>query len=147
MPVRRATRRVLHQPVTLQSVKNPLPLSPKDGKRSVGVQRQYCGTLGKKENCQVAVSLHYVGTRGHFPLTMRLYLPEPWIGDEARLDQAGVPLGSRRMISKGQIALDLLDQVRGEGLPGQVLISDAGYGVAREFRDGLASQASTSWSA
>jgi SRSO17 transposase len=113
---------------------------PKDGKHSVGVQRPDCGALGKKDNCQVAVSLHYVGTRGHFPLAMRLYLPESWIGDEARLDQAGVPPGSRLMLPKGQIALDLLDQVRGEGLPGQVLITDAGYGVAREFRDGLAAR-------
>jgi SRSO17 transposase len=112
---------------------------PKDGKHSVGVQRQYCGALGKKDNCQSAVSLHYVGTRGHFPLAMRLYLPESWISDPVRLDKAGVPREFRRMATKGEIALELLDQVRSEGLPGQIVVTDAGYGVAQEFRDRLAS--------
>lgn len=111
---------------------------PKDGKHSVGVQRQYCGALGKKDNCQVAVSLHYVGTHGHFPLVMRLYLPESWADDPARLDKAGVPPGSRRVRTKGEIALELLDQVRNEGLPGQIVVTDSGYGVAQEFRQGLA---------
>jgi SRSO17 transposase len=113
---------------------------PKDGKHSVGVQRQYCGALGKKENCQVAVSLHYVGTHGHFPLAMRLYLPDSWADDPARLDKAGVPPGSRRGRAKGEIALELLDQVRNEGLPGQIVVTDAGYGVAQEFRERLASR-------
>jgi SRSO17 transposase len=113
---------------------------PKDGKHSVGVQRQYCGALGKKDNCQVAVSLHYVGTHGHFPLVMRLYLPESWADDPARLDKAGVPPGSRQGRTKGEIALDLLDLVRSEGLPGQIVVTDAGYGVAQEFRDRLASR-------
>jgi SRSO17 transposase len=113
---------------------------PKDGKHSVGVQRQYCGALGKKDNCQVAVSLHYVGTHGHFPLAMRLYLPESWVGDPARLDMAGVPPGYRRDRTKGEIALDLLDLVRNEGLPGQIVVTDAGYGVAQEFRDRLAAR-------
>src|SRR6185437_5674025 len=87
---------------------------PKDGKHSVGVQRQYCGALGKRDNCQVAVSLHYVGTHGHFPLVMRLYLPESWVGDPARLDKAGVPPGFRRGRTKGEIAFELLDLVRDE---------------------------------
>jgi SRSO17 transposase len=113
---------------------------PKDGRHSVGVQRQYCGALGKKDNCQCAVSLHYVGTRGHFPLAMRLYLPESWINDPVRLDEAGVPTEFRRLKTKGEIALDLLDQVRGEGLPGQIVITDAGYGVSQDFRDRLAAR-------
>jgi SRSO17 transposase len=113
---------------------------PKDGKHSVGVQRQYCGALGKKDNCQVAVSLHYVGTHGHFPLAMRLYLPESWADDPKRLDQAGVPPGPRRGRTKGEIALDLLDLVRNEGLPGQIVVADSGYGVAQEFRDRLAAR-------
>ena len=113
---------------------------PKDGKHSVGVQRQYCGARGKKDNCQCAVSLHYVGIKGHLPLAMRLYLPQSWIDDPARLDKAGVPREFRRLITKWEIALELLDQVRGEGLPGQIVVTDAGYGVPHEFRDRLASR-------
>jgi SRSO17 transposase len=111
---------------------------PKQGKHSVGVQRQYCGALGKKANCQCAVSVHYVAPKGHYPLAMRLYLPESWLNDPARLDKAGVPAERRRPLSKGQIALELLDRVRGEGLPGGLVVADAGYGVSGPFRDGLA---------
>lgn len=110
---------------------------PKQGKHSVGVQRQYCGALGKRANCQVAPSVHYVGPEGHYPLAMRLYLPERWLGDAGRLDKAGVPESRRRPLSKGQIALELLDEVRAEGLPGRFVVADAGYGVSGDFRDGL----------
>jgi SRSO17 transposase len=112
--------------------------SPKQGKHSVGVQRQHCGALGKKANCQVAPSVHYVSPGGHYPLAMRLYLPESWTEDKKRLDRAGVPADVRDARTKGRIALELLDQVRGEGLPGRVVIADAGYGVAEGFRAGLA---------
>src|SRR3954462_14252569 len=111
---------------------------PKQGKHSVGVQRQYCGALGKRANCQCAVSVHYVSPKGHYPLDMRLYLPESWLGDPARLGKAGVPEAERLRLSKGQIALELLDRVRGEGLPGGVVVADSGYGVSGPFRDGLA---------
>src|SRR3954470_12389424 len=90
---------------------------PKQGRHSVGLQRQYCGALGKKANCQAAVSVHYAAPRGHFPLGMQLYLPEPWVADPARLDRAGVPDEYRRDRTKGQIALALLDRVRAEGVP------------------------------
>ena len=91
---------------------------PKQGRHSVGVQRQYCGALGKKANCQCAVSVHYVAPNGHYPLSMRLYLPDSWLDDPARLDKARVPEGERRPLSKGQIALELLDQARARGAPG-----------------------------
>src|SRR5262249_9205981 len=110
---------------------------PKQGKCSVGVQRQYCGALGKKANCQVAVSVHYVSPKGHYPLDLRLYLPEVWLADEDRLDKAGVPQAERRSLTKAEIALELLDGVRAEGLPGRAVVADAGYGVSEEFRDGL----------
>jgi SRSO17 transposase len=113
---------------------------PKQGAHSVGVQRQYCGALGKKANCQVAVSVHYVGPKGHFPLDLRLYLPESWLADEGRLDKAGVPAAERRPLTKPEIALELLDRVRAEGLPGSVVVADAGYGVSRDLRDGLAAR-------
>jgi SRSO17 transposase len=111
---------------------------PKQGKMSVGVQRQYCGAQGKRANCQVAPSVHYVGPKGHYPLAMRLYLPESWLDDAKRLDKAGVPEDERRALTKGEIALELLDTVRAEGLPGRLVLADAGYGVSGPFRDGLA---------
>ena len=104
---------------------------PKQGKHSVGVGHQYCGALGKQANCQVATSLHYVGPRGHFPLAMRLYLPKTWVDDAERLDRAGVPTEARRMRTKGQIALDLIDQVRAEGMPGRLVISRCGLRCLR----------------
>src|SRR5438094_501436 len=113
---------------------------PKQGKHSVGVQRQYCGALGKKANCQAAVSVHYVSPQGHYPLALRLYLPQSWTSDHDRLRAAQVPVRYWRFRTKGQIALELLDQVRGEGLPGQVVITDAGYGVSGPFRDALAAR-------
>ena len=76
--------------------------------------------------------------KGHYPLAMRLYLPEVWLDDAERLDKAGVPEEHRRALTKGQIALELLDQVRAEGLPGRLVVADAGYGVSGPFRDGLA---------
>jgi SRSO17 transposase len=113
---------------------------PKQGNHSVGVQRQYCGALGKRANCQAAVSIHYVSPQGHYPLALRLYLPQSWTSDHDRLRAAQVPLRYWRFRTKGQIALELLDQVRGEGLPGQVVITDAGYGVSGPFRDALAAR-------
>lgn len=113
---------------------------PKQGEHSVGVQRQYCGALGKKANCQVAPSVHYVSPLGHYPLAMRLFLPDCWLADEDRLDEVGVPAGLRQAKTKGQIALELLDTVRGEGLPGQRAVADAGYGVSDDFRRGLAAR-------
>ena len=74
---------------------------PKQGSHSVGVQRQYCGALGKKANCQSAVSVHHVAPDGHYPLSIRLYLPDSWLEDPDRLDKARVPEGERRPLSKG----------------------------------------------
>src|SRR5262249_4864795 len=88
---------------------------PQQGTPSGGVPPPGCGALGKKANCQSAVSVHYVSPKGHYPLDMRLYLPDSWLDDPARLDKAGVPAAQRRRLSKGQIALELLDRVRGEG--------------------------------
>src|SRR5207244_11195100 len=85
---------------------------PKQGKHSVGGQRQYCGALGKRANCQAAVSVHYVSPQGHYPLALRLYLPGCWLTDAARLDQAGVPAAERRALTKPEIALELLDRAR-----------------------------------
>jgi SRSO17 transposase len=100
------------------------------------VQRQYGGALGQKANGQVAVSVPYGSPRGHYPLDLRLYLPDRWRDAKQRLDQAGVPPDQRRALSQPAIALKLLDRVRAEGLPGWAVVADAGYGVAGDFRDG-----------
>ena len=111
---------------------------PKRGSHSVGVSHQYCGALGKRANCQVAVTLHYTSPRGHFPLAVRLHLPESWTADDKRMTAAGVPEVFRAHKTKPQIALELLDRVREEGIAGGVVIADAGYGNAGELRAGLA---------
>jgi SRSO17 transposase len=82
---------------------------PKKGEHSVGVQRQYCGALGKKANCQVAVSLHRADRSGSSPLGFRLYLPESWTADRDRCRPAGVPdeVGFQK---KWELALELIDQ-------------------------------------
>jgi SRSO17 transposase len=110
---------------------------PKQGKHSVGVARQYCGALGKAANCQVAVSLHYAGPQGDYPLGLQVFLPEAWTADPERLDRARVPPDERAPSAKWQIALDVLDEVRQEGLPHALVVADAGYGASGEFRDGL----------
>jgi SRSO17 transposase len=113
---------------------------PKQGHHSVGVERQYSGTLGKTGNCQVAVSLHHVGEQGHAVLGWRLYLPESWAADEERRQQAGVP-PEVTFRPKWQLALDLIDEVRSWGVPGRVVVADVGYGEVTEFRDGLEARA------
>jgi SRSO17 transposase len=109
---------------------------PKQGEHSVGVERQYSGTLGKVGNCQVAVSLHQVGDQGHAILGWRLYLPERWATDPARRKAAGIP-DEVVFKPKWQLSLDLLDQARSWGLPDRLVVADAGYGDATEFCDGL----------
>src|SRR5580765_3127258 len=78
---------------------------PKQGKQSVGVARQYSGTLGKRANCQVATSLHYASVHGDYPLALQLYLPEGWTNDSERLEQARVPSDQQGFKTKWQIAL------------------------------------------
>jgi SRSO17 transposase len=109
---------------------------PKQGEHSVGVERQYSGTLGKVGNCQVAVSLHHVGGHGHTMLGWRLYLPERWATDPARRKAAGIP-DEVVFQPKWQLGLDLIDQARAWGLRDRIVVADAGYGDATEFRDGL----------
>src|SRR5580765_4438255 len=109
----------------------------KKGRHSVGVARQYSGTLGKTDNCQVAVSLHYCAPRGDYPLALRLYLPESWTSQPERMQAVRVPPPYQTMRTKEQIALELLDQVRAEGLRHQAVVADAGYGLSVEFRRGL----------
>jgi len=109
---------------------------PKQGKHSVGVARQYCGTLGKIGNCQVAVSLHLATQQAAVPVDWDLYLPETWIADPERLRKAQVPEGAQ-FRTKGEIALDELNRVRSWGIGAYTVLADAGYGNSTEFRAGL----------
>jgi SRSO17 transposase len=108
----------------------------KKGAFSVGVHRQYSGTLGKIGNCQVIVSLHGVSDSFGACLGLQLYLPESWCEDTQRREQAGVP-AELLFKKKWEIALSLLDAARSNGGPTLPVLADAGYGDAREFRDGL----------
>jgi SRSO17 transposase len=110
---------------------------PKKGDHSVGVARQYCGQLGKQENCQVAVSLSVATSEASLPVAWQLYLPEAWAGDGARRKTAKVPqtIGFQ---TKPEIALGQITAALGEGLAPGVVVADAGYGKAGAFRDGLA---------
>jgi SRSO17 transposase len=109
----------------------------KKGRHSAGVARQYSGTLGKTDNCQVAVSLHYATPRGDYPLALRLFLPETWTSQAERMQAVRVPAEAQAPCTKGEIAVDLLDQVRAEGLAHQAVVADAGYGLSVDFRRGL----------
>ncbi len=109
---------------------------PKQGKHSVGVQRQYSGTLGRTGNCQVATSLHLAGERGSACIAFRLYLPETWANDPTRRRKAAVP-DDIEFETKWQIALAQLDSALTWGVRRHVVLADAGYGDVGEFRDGL----------
>jgi SRSO17 transposase len=112
---------------------------PKKGIHSVGVQRQYSGTLGRKDNCQVAVSLHVAGERGSSCIGMQLYLPESWTSDRARCQAVGVP-DAVLFRKKWEISLGQMDAAMTWGLPRRVVLADAGYGDVTEYRDGLAAR-------
>jgi SRSO17 transposase len=109
---------------------------PKKGKHSVGVVRQYCGQVGKQENCRVAVSLSVATWGSSLPIAHRLYLPEEWAEDAARREQAEVP-EEVRFQTKPEIAMDQIRAAVAAGVARGVVLADAGYGISSEFRDGL----------
>ena len=109
---------------------------PKQGKHSVGVARQYCGALGKTANCQVAVTLDLGTEESSTPLDWALYLPEEWINDPVRREEAGVP-EEITFKTKTELAVDLIDEVKAWGLQGRLVLADSAYGDDYEFRQGL----------
>ena len=109
---------------------------PKKGTRSVGVARQYSGTLGKIGNCQVAVSLHYATDDAAAPVDFALYLPKEWL-DPVRRAEAGIP-EDVTFQTKWALALTLIDRALEWHVPPGVVTADAGYGNISEFRAGLA---------
>ena len=110
---------------------------PKKGKHSVGVARQYCGQLGKQDNCQIAVSLSAANDHASLPIAYRLYLPHEWADDPDRRARAGVP-DEVVFQTKPQIALDQVRTALAAGVRAEVALADAGYGTDTDFRDGLA---------
>jgi SRSO17 transposase len=109
---------------------------PKKGKHSVGVARQYCGQLGKQDNCQVAVSLSLANHHASLPTAYRLYLPEDWAADSKRRRKTGVPK-EIRFKTKPQIALEQIEAACQAGLPRGVVLMDAGYGSNTELRTSI----------
>jgi SRSO17 transposase len=109
---------------------------PKDGSCSVGVQRQYSGTLGKTANCQLGVSVNAVTEQASCPLDWRLFLPERWDDDAERRAACRLP-NSVRHRPKWQLVLDMLDELATWDLAPPVLVADAAYGEVGQFRQGL----------
>jgi SRSO17 transposase len=109
---------------------------PKKGTHSVGVARQYCGQLGKQENCRIAVSVSLATEQASLPVAYRLYLPEIWAQDQARRTQAGVPK-EVRFQTKPDIALDQICALLQEDVPRAPVLADAAYGNDTGFRQGL----------
>ena len=109
---------------------------PKQGKHSVGVARQYCGQLGKQDNCQVAVSLSVANDHASLPIAYQLFLPEAWADDPARRAKAGVP-EAINFETKTAIALGQPRQALAAGVPVGILLGDAAYGDETDFRVGV----------
>jgi SRSO17 transposase len=105
----------------------------KKGEHSVGVQRQYSGTAGRIENCQVGVFLSYAVSRGRTFLDRALYLPASWINDRARCDAAGVPT-DMTFATKPQLALQMLERALEAGVPAAWVVGDEVYGNDSRLR-------------
>jgi SRSO17 transposase len=101
---------------------------PKKGKHSVGVARQYCGQLGKHDNCQVAVSLTIANEGASLPVAWRLYLPESWANNSERRQKAKIP-DEIIFQTKPQIALEQIRATLSTQTPAGVIVADAGYGA------------------
>lgn len=109
---------------------------PKKGRHSVGVVRQYCGMLGKQDNCQVAVSVSLACDQGSLPVAWQLYLPEQWANDAGRRAAASVP-EEVVFATKTQIALQQLRALLAQGAPRHCVLAHAGHGVDTAFRRAL----------
>jgi SRSO17 transposase len=109
---------------------------PKKGKHSVGVARQYCGQLGKQDNCQVAVTLSLANEQFSLPVRYQLYLPQSWANDSTRRDECKVPQ-EIEFATKPALALQLLESMgKGDAVP-ELVVADAGYGINTLFREQL----------
>ena len=119
---------------------------PKQGRHSVGVAHQYCGQLGKQANCQTAVSLSLANHDASLPVAYRLYLPKAWAEDDVRRRKAGVP-EEIALKTKPEIALEQIRWASEIGLPGDMVLLDAGYGHVPRCAPTLPSSGSPMWPA
>jgi SRSO17 transposase len=108
----------------------------KKGEKSVGVARQYTGTAGKKENCQVGVFLCYGSKEGAAFIDRALYLPKEWTDDPQRLSEAGVPEGVG-FATKGELAKEMLNRAFEADVPARWIVADTVYGMTRGLRGWL----------
>jgi SRSO17 transposase len=108
----------------------------KKGTHSVGVTRQYCGQVGKQENCRVVVSLSITTAAASLPIAWRLYLPELWSADKKRREATGVP-PEIKFQTKPEISLEQIRTAIDRGTPKGPILGDAGYGNDTKFRDGV----------
>ena len=138
--VEEVQRRLAHKIVDLLSEPEVWILDetafPKAGEHSVGVARQYCGTLGKVANCQLAVSLHWSSAEASCPILWRLYLPRVWLEDAPRAAEVKVPPGTIYR-SQTDLALEVIDQALAWELPRLPVVADAYYGNDFDFRQEL----------
>ena len=112
---------------------------PKQGRKSAGVARQYCGRLGKVANCQAGMFLAYVSPLGRALADKRLYLPKSWTSDSDRCEEAGVPADRRQYRSKMELALEMLERARERGqLVALWVAGDDAFGMSPPLRNGLA---------
>lgn len=109
---------------------------PKKGRYSVGVTRQYCGQVGKQENCRIAVSLSAATWNSSLPIAYRLYLPKDWADDAERREKAEVP-EEVKFQTKPEMALDQIRAAVAAQVPRGVVLADAAYGINTDFRDEL----------
>jgi SRSO17 transposase len=105
----------------------------KKGKKSTGVKKQYCGTTGTLENCQVGVFLSYVSQKGHTLLDRELYLPKEWIDDPGRCREAGIPEGLR-FRTKCELAQQMIERLWNARVPFDWVVADSVYGGNLDLR-------------
>jgi SRSO17 transposase len=110
---------------------------PKKGNASVGVAPQYASALGKNANCQTLVSVTLASGEVPLMVGLRLFLPESWASDPARMKRARVPTDRQAFRSKPEIAIDEIDRIRAAGVRFGSVLADAGYGLSAAFRHAL----------
>lgn len=108
----------------------------KQGKASVGVQRQYTGSAGKVANCQIGVSLSVASSTQHVPIDFELFLPETWLEDTARRTKAKIP-ETTEFRTKHDLALGMIRRAIANGIPGDIILADSFYGHSGPFRDAI----------
>jgi SRSO17 transposase len=112
---------------------------PKQGKHSVGVQRQYSGTLGKVGNCQIGVSLSVATRAEHLPIDFELYLPEEWASNRAKRASAHIPR-EVQFATKIDLAISMIERAKRHGIPGDIVLADSAYGQSVLFREAIRSE-------